>query len=126
MAGTIRYVVQAGPVLIRYVLLESHSPQKDVPVDDKNRKRIELYRSLGAYWIRGIDYAIPSHTDPEQSIRYEILFFAVSNDFDNESVKQAIRYLADDAYKTGDPRSEKFEESLKGMYIQAPPDNRLI
>jgi len=116
--------LKSNPASVRYLFLESHTPEDDVTSDDFNRRRLAFYRSQGAYWIRGIVYAVPSNTDPLESIRYEFLFFPIMEHVDNDHVKQALRVIAEGIFKVGDPRAEKFEKSLEDMYIQPPPKDQ--
>jgi ribosomal protein S18 acetylase RimI-like enzyme len=113
--------MESDPAPVRYMFLESRTPENDAPSGDFDRRRLAFYRSLGAHWIRGVDYAIPSYTDPRQSIRYELMFFPIAGQINDGRVKQAIRRIADDAYTVGDPRAARFEKSLADMYIQPPP-----
>ncbi|UCH35402.1 MAG: GNAT family N-acetyltransferase, partial [Armatimonadota bacterium] len=94
--------------VVRYLLLEARAPEPDAPADDINRRRIAFYRSLGAHWVRGIDYAVASHTDPDRSISYEVLAFPVADHVTPERLRPAVSVLASESMGANDPHLERF------------------
>ena len=112
--------LKSRSIAIYYFILESRTPDNSESGSSFNRRRIAFYRSLGAYWIRNLDYTIASNTDPNASIRYELLFFAIGNEVESEGVNRALKDFAEIGYDNSDSRKAKFINSLEEMYIQPP------
>lgn len=119
----IRYLLQdleTSSVPIRYAILEAHSPLTECPTWHRDRRRISLYRALGAYWLRGLRYAIVSNSDPNSVIHYEIMLFPVIAEITTEGAKEAATALARRTIGESGELWPEFLRTLDGCIIQSP------
>jgi GNAT superfamily N-acetyltransferase len=109
---------------LRYALFEVGRPPgpKDPSLATQDRRRLEFYRRLGAYWVRGVDYVIPAADDPSRSVAYEPMFFALAGALDEPEIRRAIVLMAADNYedRPDDPRWIRLQRSIEHATITAP------
>jgi GNAT superfamily N-acetyltransferase len=108
MKDTLQKVRRAYPS-VRYLFFEVHTPSDAGHNSSLDRRRIEFYRRLGAYWVRGTDYRIPAADDPERSLSYDPMFFSLDGQVDPTEVRQAIALMARDNFedRPDDPRWQR-------------------
>lgn len=115
-------IIEREHTEVRLVLLESHCPEPEEPLDGWNRRRIEFYRRLGAHHITGINYGVPAADDPTNLIHYDILYFEFGGAAKIEFVRDAVADMMRGNLKPDDARVKPMLKSLKNMRIIAPPD----
>lgn len=124
VADTLEMLRRDHPEL-RYAFFEVGRPDDAVSPQqaDIDRRRREFYRRLGAYWVRGVDYVIPAADDPNDSVAYDPMFFALRDTDDREAVESAVALMASDTYadRPDDPRWKRLRDSLTRAVI-VPPD----
>ena len=102
------------------MLLESHSPDTDALPNDASMRRIAFYRGLGAHWLRGLDYAIPAHTNPDSYIFYNVLLFRIAGPIEPDLVQKAVRELVAGVIPEDDDHYRRLAESFPRMFIHEP------
>ena len=108
---------------VQIVLLESHRSNKDDPSHDPaiDARRIELYRRLGAWHARGIDYGLPAKDAPSRLLHYEILFFSLRGLPDREQIRETISGMMRSNFPEGDERVQPMLRSLEKLELVPPP-----
>lgn len=109
---------------LRYAMFEVHRPieEEDEARQRIDRRRIEFYRRLGAFWVQGVDYRIPAADDPTRSIAYDPMFFRLRRSHDETEIRSGVLLMARDNFEGehGDPRWLRLQRSLPRMTIVAP------
>jgi GNAT superfamily N-acetyltransferase len=110
---------------LRYALFEVARPVRpeDPAEPTEDRRLLEFYRRLGAYWVRGVDYVIPSADASSRSVAYEPMFFVLAGTIDGSEIRRAILVMAEDNYedRPDDPRWIRLQRSVEHATI-TPPD----
>jgi GNAT superfamily N-acetyltransferase len=116
--------------LLRYALFEVHKPLRadDAAARDLDRRRIEFYRRLGAFWVRNVDYRIPAADRPSRSVTYDPMFFVLHGEVDVDEIRAGILEMARDNFdeRPRDPRWTRLQNSLENLTIVAPADQSLL
>jgi ribosomal protein S18 acetylase RimI-like enzyme len=118
------------------VFLETDHPASGEAKDSRSVKmrRVRFYQGLGFTWVRGIEYQIPAHDEPDSSLRYDPMFVAtrgLPEDIDDRFAKAAVLEMARDSFdakrswpfarrEPDDPRWATLLASMDGMYRVVP------
>lgn len=109
---------------LRYAPFEVARPvgPEDPAEPTPDRRRLDFYRRLGAYWVRGVDYVIPAADDPDRSVAYEPMFFALTSAIDEREIRRAVVLMAEDNFedRPDDPRWMRLKASIDHATITAP------
>jgi ribosomal protein S18 acetylase RimI-like enzyme len=106
---------------IRYAFLESRKPDACEGEDSIDIKRLRFHRRQGNWWIKGIDYAIPSAKDSAQSIPYWVLFHSYIPQPVEEEVKRGILAIHRSSAGKREDLRLRMEQSLDHMILIPPP-----
>ena len=113
------------PTPIRYALLECRSPTPSSDQHNWETRRIKFYRRLGAYWLRGLEYRVPSATDPTTTfLSYDVMLFCITKRVRRREIAAAVMEMAEPLGKKQPGIYQDLQRSLSSLIIQSPPANR--
>ena len=113
--------LERWPTPIRYALFESRSPTVGSDHENIDRRRIEFYRRLGAHWLRGLKYRVPSHADPTVLLSYEVMLFPIADRVRRKEIGIAVMEMAKPLGEKQPSIYDDLQQSLSSMIVQSPP-----
>jgi GNAT superfamily N-acetyltransferase len=109
---------------IRYAFLESRKPDSYEGEDSVDIKRLQFHRHQGNWWIKGIDYAIPSAVDSTKAIPYWILFHSYIDQPVEEEVRRGVLALHLASAGNKQDLRLRLEQSVDRMILIQPPSDK--